>query len=107
MPRVYIANKSGHDFSAAAKYGELVFLSEGRMSKFATNNMYRLFVEQMRGSSDNDWLLVTGLTVMNNIATAILAFKHGQINMLIYDEERNDYRKRVIKLTELITEGGD
>ncbi len=107
MPRVYIANKSGHDFRAAERYGTLVFLSEGKMSKFATNNMYRSFVKRMSNSEADDWLLVTGLTVMNNVAAAILAFKHGQVNMLIYNEEHNAYAERRIKLTELLKKGGD
>lgn len=105
MPRVYVTNKSGHDFSAAAKYGELIYLSEGRMSKYATNNIYRLFVERLKDSREDDWLLVTGLTVMNNVASAIFGFKHGRLNLLIYDQETENYVKRVINLTGLIKKG--
>jgi len=84
MPNVYIVNKSNHDFSPAEKYGELVFLSEGPMNRYSTNNMFRIFKEKMESSSDYDYIVPCSLNVMNSIACAIFAHKHGKLNLLLF-----------------------
>jgi len=93
MRKVYIVNKSNHDFSPARNYGELVFLSEGPMNRYSTNNMMRAFTEKMRLSHDDDYIVPCSLNVMNSIACAIFAHKHGKLNLLLFKEgsyiERN------------------
>lgn len=88
MAKVYIISKSSHDYREAEKYGKLVFLSEGRMNRFCTNNIARQFEELMRESNPEDYILQTGLTVMNMIATAIFVAKHKRLNILLYDRGR-------------------
>lgn len=93
MAKVYVVNKSSHDFSPALQYGDLVFLSEGPMNRYATNNMVRLFEDGMKSSEPNDYIVPCSLNVMNSIACAIFAYKHGRLNLLLYKEgvyiERN------------------
>ena len=84
MSKVYIVNKSNHDFSAAKHYGDLIFLSEGPMNRYATNNMLRIFTEKMKGSKDRDYIVPCSLNVMNSIACAIFACKHSKLNLLLY-----------------------
>lgn len=91
--KVYIVNKSSHDFSAARFFGDIVFLSEGPMNRYAVNNMMRLFTEKMKDSRADDYLVPCSLNVMNSIASAILAYKHGRLNLLLFKQgtyiERN------------------
>ena len=93
MTNVYIVNKSAHDFSEAEKYGKITFLSEGPMNRYATNNMHREFNERMKQSSENDYIVPCSLNVMNSIACALFARKHGKLNLLLFKEgtyiERN------------------
>lgn len=93
MSKVYIVNKSNHDFSAAEHYGEIVFLSEGPMNRYSTNNMLRTFTEKMKGSLGSDYIVPCSLNVMNSIACALFARKHGTLNLLLFKEgfyiERN------------------
>lgn len=84
MKKVYIVNKSTHDFSAARNYGELVFLSEGPMNRYSTNNMMRVFADVMRDSKSTDFIVPCSLNVMNSIACAIFARKHGTLNLLLF-----------------------
>ena len=92
-PNVYIVNKSAHDFSAADKYGKIVFLSEGSMNRYATNSMIREFGEAMKESDGTDYIVPCSLNVMNSIACAIFAHKHGRLNLLLFKDgsyiERN------------------
>ena len=93
MRNVYIVNKSNHDFSAARNYGKLVFLSEGPMNRYSTNNMLRVFAEKMSDSKKDDYIVPCSLNVMNSIACALFAYKHGKLNLLLFKEgsyiERN------------------
>jgi hypothetical protein len=92
-PRVFIVNKSSHDFSAAKKFGKIIFLSEGSMNRYATNNMYRKFTEIMQNSKPCDYIVPCSLNVMNSIACAIFSHKHGCLNLLLFKDgsyiERN------------------
>ena len=93
MSKVYIVNRSAHDFSAAGQYGEIIFLSEGPMNRYATNNMHREFSSIMEDSNEHDHIVPCSLNVMNSIACALFARKHGRLNLLLFKEgsyiERN------------------
>ncbi len=91
--KVYIVNKSAHDFSAAEPYGEIIFLTEGPMNRYSVANMIRQFTEIMKDSSPEDYIVPCSLNVMNSIASALFAFKHGRLNLLLFKQgtyiERN------------------
>jgi hypothetical protein len=88
VPKVYIVNKGAHDHSDAERFGELVYLSEGSINRYSTNNMYREFSEILCKSKPEDYILPTGLTIMSNIACAIFAIMHKRLNLLIYKASR-------------------
>jgi hypothetical protein len=101
MPKVYIINKGGHDFSAARAFGEIVYLSEGLFSPFSVDRMYREFAKHLKHSSPDDYILSTGLSIMNSIACAMFAHKHdGTLNLLLY--RNKEYISRTLKLGELL-----
>ena len=91
--KVYVVNKSAHDFQPAEKYGKVIYLSEGSMNRYATNSMIRHFKEMLEGSESNDYIVPCSLNVMNSIACAIFAHKHGRLNLLLFKDgiyvERN------------------
>ena len=89
---VYIVNKSTHDFSAAEKFGRVIFLSEGPMNRYATNNMFRIFKEVMKDSQPEDYIVQCALNVMNSIACYLFASKHGRLNLLLFKD--GDYIER-------------
>ena len=84
MSKVYIVNKSTHDFSAAYDYGKVIFLSEGPMNRYSTNNMMRVFADRMKESKKDDYIVPCSLNVMNSIACAIFAHRHGTLNLLLF-----------------------
>ena len=98
MPKVYVVNKStvrggtGHDFSPAEAYGEIVYLSEGPMNRYATNHMHRKFTEIIDESNPEDYIVPCSLNVMNSIACAVFAVKHGRLNLLLF--KQGEYLER-------------
>jgi len=88
MAKVFVINKSCHDFSAAEGYGELVFMTEGSVDRFNTSKMFRIFKPFLDASSPEDYLLLTGMTIMCAVACSMFASRHGKINLLLYKERR-------------------
>lgn len=93
MAKVFIVNKSAHDFSPAKKFGKTIFLSEGPMNRYSTNHMHRLFSSIMEDSEQGDHVVPCSLNVMNSIACALFAVKHQRLNLLLFKDgeyiERN------------------
>ena len=96
MAKVYVVNKSAHDFSDAQNYGDIIFLSEGSMNRYATNNMHRQFTELLTNSTENDYIVPCSLNVMNSIACAIFAAKHGKLNLLLFKDGKYIERNLII-----------
>ena len=106
MPKIYVVNKGGHDYSDAKRFGELHFLSEGPISKYAVSKIYREFAMILRESTNLDYILLTGLTVMACIACACFSFLHGgKLNLLLFKNGR--YVERKLMLAELLSKGLD
>lgn len=107
MNNVYIVNHGCHDHSDAERFGKLIFLSEGAVNRYAVAVMYREFIEKMKDSKPEDYILLTGLSVMSSLACAIFARKHGRLNMLLYKAtrapgEEGHYVERRIMIDELL-----
>ena len=86
--RVYIPNKSGHDFSPAEDFGDLVFITEGTLPRFDTNFIYRACIDAMHDAEVDDFLLITSLNIINCVASGILARRFGKINYLLFSKGR-------------------
>jgi hypothetical protein len=96
MPNVYVVNKSSHDFSEAKAFGNLVYLSEGSLNRYATNNMFRQFNKRMKKSKPEDYIIPCSLNVMNVIAAAIFAAKHQRLNLLLFKSGKYIERNLVL-----------
>lgn len=98
MPKVYVVSKSAHDFSDAERYGTLIPLSSGPMNRYNVNNIHRQFADIMSESTDEDYILICGLSIMSSVACGIMAAKHGRLNMLLF--RRGKYVERNLVLEE-------
>jgi hypothetical protein len=91
--RVYIVNKSAHDFSEAEKYGQLIYITEGKLNRFSANDMHRQAEDVLKGSTMHDYIVPCSLNVLNSIVCATFAVKHGRLNLLLFKQgkyiERN------------------
>lgn len=97
--KVFIVNRSAHDFKPAEQFGELHYLSEGLLRKRNVTFMARKFAEGLANSDEHDYILPTALTVMSLVAALVFAQKHGRVNLLLY--EGGKYKARTLVLEEL------
>lgn len=84
MPRVYVLNKGGYDYSAAERYGSLVYCTDGPLRRDDVNQMVRLITTAMKDSGPSDYIVLTSLASLCAIACSVFAVKHGCLNLLIY-----------------------
>lgn len=88
MSNVFVVNKSCHSFAAAEDYGPIVYMTEGALERFNTSKMFRSFKPFIDRSHQDDYILLTGLTVMNVIACSMFSAKHQRLNLLIFKDQK-------------------
>ena len=100
MRRVFIPNKSGHDFSPALAFGELVYVTEGLVNRYQVNKIYRLCMEAMKDAGPDDYILLSSLPIISSVMAMILGARFGKVNFLLYSKELDTYETRTIVLSE-------
>ena len=96
MSKVFITNRNLHDFSPAEYFGELVYLTDGEVSKFNTDKMYRILFPILEQAEELDYFLPTSLSILNIIAAGMLVARFGKVNILVFDAEWKRYISRTI-----------
>ena len=92
--KVWIVNSSGHDFSAAETYGELIPLTVGKVNIFNVERLLNELKGDLGSHQKGDWVLLSGNTILNILTFSIVLAKHGEVNILIYDAIRKEYVPR-------------
>lgn len=93
MAKVYVLNRGAHDYSQAERFGELVYVTDGLLSKLATGVMYRTLEKAFADSEPTDYILLSSLTTLCSLAVALFAVLHGRVNLLIYHQDGYVLRK--------------
>jgi len=84
-PIVWVANRGErHDYSDAERFGTLVFLTEGRIRRFSVGALFEDLKAGLEDAGPEDYLILSSLSILTNIATAILVHKFGRVNYLMY-----------------------
>ena len=106
MSKVFVVNRGGHNHTDAERFGELIFMSEGTINRYAVSQMYRQFVDHLKDSTEDDYILITGLSVMASVACSVFARIHGRLNLLLFKSsqsgEEGRYVERTVMLDELL-----
>jgi hypothetical protein len=100
MPKVFIVNYAGHDYTAAESWGELVPLTIGHVPQGSLDRlMYD--ITKLNDSGSEDWLLPSGLLILNVIASAFWMRKHKELRLLVRDRRNKTYREMKISSSHL------
>ena len=99
--RVYVPNKSGHDFTQAGKFGDLIYITEGPINKFALGTFYKACMSAMSGAEAQDYLLITSLNSICCIAAGMLSSRFSKLNILLYRRDKYVLREIDFMLSEV------
>lgn len=81
---VFIPNKSFHDFSPAEEFGDIVFVTEGVISRLNVAQLEAAASVAMRQANHDDYIVVSSLPVLVAIMTGIMASRFQQVNFLLF-----------------------
>ena len=94
---VWIVNNSGHDFSPAYEYGDnLYYLTNGRVNIFKTHKVINEIKGKMQNFRKDDWLLLSGNSILCVIAVQVALAMYGQVKVLIYNAITGSYAKAIL-----------
>lgn len=100
--KVYVVNYAEQDMSSAERFGELIYLTEGKgVNIFSTDSLLSEIKPKLRDFEESDFLLLSGHPVLNIIASALIWFKYGRVNVLIFDAKTRDYQPQTITENQL------
>lgn len=88
MSKVYILTDGGHDYSGVKEFGIPVICIDSVIKKTDIAQMYRELSVALEDFSQDDYLLLSGLTSLCAVATAIIVEKLGEIRFLVYDYDK-------------------
>lgn len=82
--KVYVVSDGGHDYSGAAKYGEIVFCTKNVIPKNDVHQMFRELREALKDMRSDDYLMISSLTTLCVVASNFLVDRFGELHLLLY-----------------------
>ncbi len=91
MAKVYVVNNTNHDYSKAEQYGELVYITKGKLPIFKTNTVRAMLEKGLVKFTKDDYLLISGPAIVSVIAATILYNNFDTVKFLVFDAKQQDY----------------
>ena len=91
MAKVYVVNNTNHDYSKAELYGELVYVTKGKLPIFKTNTVRAMLEKGLVKFTKDDYLLISGPAIVSVMAAIILFNKFDTVKFLVFDAKQQDY----------------
>ena len=101
--KVYILTDGGHDYSDAKRFGDIQSCNVTVRNKDDIAQMYRELKEVLYDSCFDDLLLISSLTSLCCVASAILVELHGRVNFLLFHDGK--YVERNLVLSQFDEDG--
>lgn len=98
MPRVFITNDAGLNFTAAERYGELVRCSSGKLNVFNPERVASEVATALSSFTDQDYLLLAGGSMSMLFAGMYLPDNIQRLRLLVWDAKGQDYFVRTITI---------
>lgn len=86
MRRVFVLNEGSHDYSGAEAFGELVYCTSGLLPKHDINRLFLQLDEVLAESEPQDLIMLSSLSSLCSVASAIMAAQHGEVHFLVYHD---------------------
>jgi hypothetical protein len=96
--KVFIVSNGGHDYSDAARYGEIIFCTDEVIRKDDIAQMYRVLSDALDQAEPNDLLLISSLTSLCTVAAAILSARYGELHLLLYKDGQYVQRDLILDM---------
>lgn len=86
MSKVFVVNHAGHNYRAAEDFGELRFITRGYVSLGSIDRVLGTVVDEVAQSSPDDYLLLSGMILVNVFAISAWLELHPVVRILNWDD---------------------
>ncbi len=89
-----------YDYSLAKSFGTVSVLCLDHLNPFNTDDCVSIIsksLDEVGFDPENDYLCMTGQTIILSITLAVISARHEKINVLLFDAATNMYKCRVFK----------
>ena len=100
---VFITNFSAHDYGSARQHGNLRPITSGSLNLLKVDRLLTTAIEELKLSTPDDFLLISGPPVMCALCLAIWLTMHVKCNLLIFDAKEREYVVRPISQDQIAT----
>lgn len=89
---VWIVNEGAHNYSKAERYGRLIPITRGNINPFNPGRMMINTQHKLGIATEDDYILLSGLALLNAVVVAMFLSRFGFVNILQYSDKQGDYR---------------
>lgn len=93
MPTVWVVNFAGHNYQEAERWGEIKYITIGYISQGSLDRLIYSVVTKLKDSKPDDFILPSGLLVLNVLAGILFWHRHKRLNLLVWDRKNSTYRE--------------
>lgn len=90
MPKVYVLSNTGHDYSTANKFGDVVVIDR-KFPFFNPQSSIGVIAKELKDFTIEDYFLVDGSPIMSLYVFWYLSNKFSVIKVLFYDAKNQEY----------------
>lgn len=102
---VWISNRSrDHTYDTAKKFGAIKYVTQGNYPIFKTARLREEIIGALVYSDPDDFLLLSGSSVIAGLCVAVWLALHGKAAILLYDRKKDDYVMRSLDRDDLLKE---
>ena len=101
MSRVFVVSRYQNDVSLAAKFGEIIDLTEGAINPFALDRLAWTIAGPLLSFTEDDFFLLTGPGSGYIIGGILLFSRFSRIKCLRYDSNIQDYVPLTVDLSDI------
>lgn len=86
MSKVFVLMDSGHDYSAAEEFGNIVMLNLQPSWSYDIPKIFSTLQERMADASADDFILLSGLPTFCCVATSLMTDWFSEVHFLLYSD---------------------
>lgn len=100
----WVVNFTAHDYSKALEIPEIAHIKPVTNGYVPLGSIDRVWYEvytALKDSAPDDFLLLSGLALLNSMASIVFWHLHNHVNALIWDKKTSSYRTTKMSVDQL------
>lgn len=90
-PIVWLVNEGGHNYASLEKFGRVMPLTRGSVNPFNLDRQMVHLGPRLQSASEDDYVAVSGLPILNALVMAMWLVKFPKINLLQWSMKKEEY----------------